>query len=184
MEISSNMPVIGKASEPSTLKVDFSQKISNDDVKEIKHEIASQAQDMMLKSIGLQSDTTMILGEGSQFDKNHAGFQSFLEDIGYEKGKPISELSQEEAAELVSEDGLFGIKQTAQRISDFVIQGANGDEGLLRAGREGMIEGFKMAEQMWGKELPEISQKTMQESLKTVNLAMSDLGFSIIDKQV
>jgi len=184
MEILSNMPNIGATNGPSTLKVDFSQKISSDDVKEIKTQIASQAQDMMLKSIGLQTDATTILGSENQFDKNYEEFQSFLKDIGYESGKSISELSQEEAQELVSEDGLFGIKQTAQRISDFVIKGANGDEDLLRAGREGMIEGFKQAEEMWGEELPEISQETMKEAIKTVDLAMSDLGFSIVDKQV
>ncbi|NCD12016.1 MAG: hydrogenase, partial [Epsilonproteobacteria bacterium] len=40
-----------------------------------------------------------------------------LADIGY-TGKPLSELSQSEASELVSEDGFFGIAQTSERIAN------------------------------------------------------------------
>ena len=49
-----------------------------------------------------------------------------LSDIGY-NGKPIAELSQDEAAELVSEDGFFGIAKTSERIANFVINGAGDD---------------------------------------------------------
>jgi len=52
---------------------------------------------------------------------------------------------------------------------------------MLRAGREGMIQGFKNAEKMWGKELPQISQETMKKSIALVDKAMSEAGFSIID---
>ena len=47
-----------------------------------------------------------------------------------------------------------------------------------------MIQGFKEAEEMWGGELPEISQKTMQKAIEMVDKAMYDLGFSILDKEV
>ncbi len=65
-----------------------------------------------------------------------------------------------------------------------MINGAGGDEDKLRAGREGMLKGFKEAEAMWGGELPEISQKTMQASLEMVDKAMYDLGFSILNEEV
>jgi hypothetical protein len=123
-----------------------------------------------------------ISNSQDQSAKDIQDFQSFLKDIGY-SGKPIAELSKDEAAKLVSEDGIFGIKQTSERIANFVIAGAGGDENMLRAGREGMLQGFKDAEKMWGGKLPDISQQTMQKATEIVDKAMSDLGFSIIDKE-
>ena len=55
---------------------------------------------------------------------------------------------------------------------------------MLRAGREGMLRGFAEAEQMWGGKLPEISQQTMAKAIEMVDMAMSELGFSIINQEV
>ncbi len=117
------------------------------------------------------------------FQRDYEAFQSFLSDIGY-GGKPIAQLSQNEAAELVSDDGFFGIDNTAQRIADFVIMGAGSDEDMLRAGREGMLQGFKEAEAMWGGELPDISQKTMALATKMIDDVMHGLGYSILNEEV
>ncbi len=137
---------------------------------------------MMFQSTTLQSSLASNNTPGG-FASQYKDFQSFLGDIGY-SGKPIAELSQSEAAELVSEDGLFGITQTSERIANFVIQGSNGDEDRMRAGREGMLQGFKEAEAMWGGELPEISQKTMQAAIEMVDTAMAEAGYSILDQEV
>ncbi len=115
--------------------------------------------------------------------QNHEAFQSFLNDIGY-NGQPLAELSQEEAAALVSDEGFFGISQTAERIANFVISGSGSNENLLRAGREGMLQGFKEAEEIWGSELPEISQKTMALATKMVDDAMHALGYSILNEAI
>ncbi len=162
------------------VQTEFTEKISAEQASELRAQITQNANDMMLKSTTIQAN---LVNTTDEFTKDYEDFQSFLSGIGYE-GKPIAELSQEEAAELVSEDGLFGITQTSQRIADFVINGAGGDEDRLRAGREGMLQGFKEAEQMWGGELPEISQKTMQAALEMVDKEMSNLGFSILNQEV
>lgn len=117
------------------------------------------------------------------FQKDYDEFQSFLGDIGY-SGKPIASLSQSEAAELVSDDGFFGMQNTAERIANFVIQGAGGDESLLRAGREGMLRGFAEAEKMWGGELPQISQDSIALATKMVDDTMHELGYSILNEEV
>ena len=163
----------------SKIKTNFTEKISKDEASELRTQIADNANAMMFKSTSIQAS---ISNKQDDFTKNYEDFQNFLSDIGYE-GKPIAELSQSEAAELVSEDGIFGIKQTSQRIANFVIDGAAGDEDRMRAGREGMLAGFKQAEEMWGGELPEISQKTMQAAIEMVDKAMNDLGFSILDQE-
>lgn len=109
-------------------------------------------------------------------------FKDFLSDIGYE-GKPIASLSQEEAAELVSEDGFFGVKQTSDRIAQFVIMGAGGDEEMLREGKKGILQGFDEAEKMWGGKLPDIAYETIAKAVEMIDKALVEGGFSILDKK-
>lgn len=179
MNISANMPNINTTHGSKELKTNFTEKISKEEVLEIKAQIAENSKAIMFNSTSVQAS---VVNQNDDFTKAYDQFQSFLQDVGY-SGKPIAELSQDEAAELVSEDGVFGISQTSERIANFVINGAAGNEDMLRAGREGMLQGFKEAEAMWGGELPEISQKTMQASIEMVDKAMHDLGFSIINKE-
>lgn len=168
-----------ESSEQKAIKTNFTEKISKEEALELKAQIMQNSQEIMLNSVGLQAG---LNSSQDSFEKLYEEFQSFLGAIGYE-GKPIAELTQEEAAELISEDGIFGIKQTAERIADFIIQNAAGNVERLRAGREGMLQGFAEAEKLWGSELPEISQHTMQKSIELVDKAMSDLGFSILNQE-
>jgi hypothetical protein len=106
-----------------------------------------------------------------------------LVDIGY-KGKPIGQLSQDEAKALVADDGFFGIAQTSARIADFVISGAGTDLSKLQAGRSGMLQGFSDAEKLWGEKLPEISYTTMQKALEKVDARIKELGGSVLNTSV
>jgi hypothetical protein len=173
------MASVGVNQSSAKVETTFTEKISQDKALEIREQITKNANEMMFKSTNIQA----TISAKDDFTSLYEDFQSFLGDIGYE-GKPIAELSQSEAAELVSEDGIFGITQTSERIANFVINGAGDDEDRFRAGREGMLRGFKEAEEMWGGELPEISQKTMQAALEMVDKAMHELGFSIVDQEV
>lgn len=101
---------------------------------------------------------------------------------GYE-GKPLEQLSQEEAAALISEDGYFGITQTSDRMADFVMQGAKGDAELLQKGREAVLKGYKEAEKLFGGELPEISKKTLERTLEKIDEAIRATGSSVLDQQ-
>ncbi len=159
----------------SEVKTSFSEKISKEDVANIKEQMKANSQAIMQNSMLTQSSLSM--------KQDTLDFESFLKQIGYD-GKPIDQLSQEEASELISEDGFFGIKQTSQRIADFVINGANGDEKLLRAGREGMLRGFSDAEKVWGSKLPDISQQTMKRAIELVDAEFAKNGYSILDQEV
>lgn len=179
MQISSNMGVVQSTQTSTAMKTSFTQALTKDEASELRAKIVENANAFAFKSSNIQ---TNLANPSDDFTQNYEDFQSFLKDVGY-KGKPIAELSKEEATELISEDGLFGIKQTSERIANFVISGAGSDEERMRAGREGMLQGFKMAEEMWGGKLPEISQKTMEKAIELVDKAMSDLGFSLLDKE-
>ncbi|MCI5968988.1 hydrogenase-4 component G [Helicobacter sp.] len=103
-----------------------------------------------------------------------------LNSIGY-KGKPLSELTQEEAKALISDDGFFGIPKTSERIADLVLAGAGDDVEKLKAGREGILRGYKQAEKSWGGELPEISQKTLEKALEKVDKKLASLGVNVLE---
>ncbi|WP_024955962.1 hypothetical protein [Sulfurospirillum arcachonense] len=106
-----------------------------------------------------------------------------LADIGYE-GKPIAELTQEDAKELVSEEGFFGITQTSERIANFVLSGAGDDVEKLKAGREGILRGFNEAEALWGEKLPEISYTTINKAVEMIDSKLNELGVPIIDSSI
>lgn len=97
-----------------------------------------------------------------------------LASIGYE-GKPITKLSPEEAKELVSDDGFFGIDKTSQRVSSFVIDLAGDNIEALREARKGIVQGFEEAEKMWGGNLPEISYQTQEKTLDIVDQKIAEL---------
>ena len=179
MQISANIASANAATNSNSVKTNFTEKLSKEEASDIRAQITENANAFALKSANIQGK---LVSQEVSMEEAYADFQSFLGDIGYE-GKPIAELSQDEAAALVSEDGFFGITQTSERIANFVIAGAGGDEDMLRAGREGMLQGFKDAESMWGGELPEISQKTMQAALEMVDKEMYDLGYSILNQE-
>lgn len=102
--------------------------------------------------------------------------------IGYE-GKPINELSSEEAAELIGEDGFFGVNKTSDRVAGFVISGAGDNLDKLKAGREGVIQGFKDAERIWGGELPKIAYETQDRTLKLIDDRIAELGGAILNSE-
>lgn len=105
-----------------------------------------------------------------------------LSSIGY-NGKNILDMSQDELNNLLSEDGFFGIKNTANRIADFVIKGGGDDVEKLKKGLEGIKRGFDEAQKMWGGELPKISQDTIEQALKKVSDRINELGEKTIDLQ-
>ncbi len=72
----------------------------------------------------------------------------------------INTISQEEAVELVADDGYFGIEQTSDRIVDFAIAAAGGDTSKLAAIKEGVEKGFSDALEAFGGTLPDISYNT------------------------
>ena len=84
--------------------------------------------------------------------------------------------------DLFGEDGYWGVKKTSGRIADFVLSGAGDDLDKLRAGREGVIAGFKEAEKIWGNQkLPNISYDTIGSAIEAIDEKIRDLGGSVVD---
>jgi len=62
----------------------------------------------------------------------------------------------------IAEDGYWGVEQTSDRIVQFATALTGGDPDKIEEMRAAFQKGFKQAEQTWGGELPEISQKTYE----------------------
>ena len=71
-----------------------------------------------------------------------------------------------EDKEDISEDGYWGVKQTSQRLFDFASALAGDDVEQMKKMQAAMQKGFKEATGAWGKELPEICQKTLDAANK------------------
>ncbi len=129
------------------------------------------ARDNTLIQGSLEGNKDMFNFLSGKEDSN--GFS--LKDIGYE-GKAITELSPEEAEELLDVEGFFGIEQTSNRVANFVFSFAGDDVELLKEGREGIIRGFEEAQKLFGNQLPEISFKTQEKTLELIDSKINALN--------
>lgn len=60
----------------------------------------------------------------------------------------------------IAEDGYWGVEATSDRIVDFAVALAGNDPDKLEEMRAAFEKGFKQATSTWGKNLPDISQRT------------------------
>lgn len=74
----------------------------------------------------------------------------------------VDEATKKKAQEDISEDGYYGVKQTSQRIFDFACALAGDDVEKMKAMQKAFQKGYDEAAKAWGKELPDISKKTLE----------------------
>ena len=100
----------------------------------------------------------MLLGQAKSFSisVNSEDIWKFLAKGEYE----VDEETQKKAQEEISDEGYYGIEKTAQRIFDFASALAGDDKDRMKLMQEAFAKGFAQAGELWGGELPEISQKT------------------------
>lgn len=72
----------------------------------------------------------------------------------------VDAATKEQAQKDIAEDGYWGVEQTSQRIVDYATALTGGDPDKIEEMREAFKQGYKQAEETWGKSLPEISKKT------------------------
>ncbi|MBC8413633.1 hydrogenase-4 component G [bacterium] len=142
---------------------------------------AAETSKMIIElNLKIQIETKKTFSTQSALDQSADVSKLDLSQFFY-NDKPVTELSQEEAEALVSADGYFGIEQTAQRIFEFASSLAGESTEGLRAAREGIIQGFKEAQSMFGVELPDISHSTLNRALELMDAHIGKLGGSVID---
>lgn len=95
----------------------------------------------------------------------------------------ISTLTPEQAKDLVSDDGYFGVKQTSDRMFEFAVQMAGTDPARMAEVRKGLEKGFKEAEKVFGGTLPDISYDTMDAVLEKLQKYEEENGMAFAGKE-
>lgn len=103
----------------------------------------------------------LILGQGNAIGTAD-DMWSFLRTGNF----TVDAATKAQAQADIAEDGYWGIEQTSDRILDFAKALTGGDPDKIDEMQEAFIKGFKQAEEKWGGELPEISQKTYDAVLE------------------
>jgi hypothetical protein len=163
-----------------SMKINYSSVQNKKNTAQIKtgqNLTVNQPSRFLEESRHLSFENNGIQNALSQFNMLDANIK---EQLTYD-GRPISELSSDEAVFLVDKDGYFGVAKTSARIADFVINGAGDDLERLKKGREGVLMGLKAAEKAWGGKLFDISYETMDNALKAIDDRIAELGGSIVD---
>lgn len=104
-----------------------------------------------------------ITGQATRFAQANDDFWKFLAkgDLTYNPNDSDQAAQIEQAKKDVSEDGYYGVKQTAQRLFDFASALAGDDVDQMKKMQDAVAKGFKQAEGVWGGELPGISKDTL-----------------------
>lgn len=99
--------------------------------------------------------TKMITKQGQTIGKTD-DIWSFLASGNFS----VDEAARKKAQEEISENGYWGVEQTSERILDFAKALSGGDSSKADELLDAFKKGFKEATKTWGKDLPDISQKT------------------------
>lgn len=78
----------------------------------------------------------------------------------------IDEQTQLDAQEAISENGYWGVNQTADRILEFAKALSGGDPSLIEELKNGVLAGFEAAERAWGGSLPDICYQTREKIME------------------
>lgn len=78
--------------------------------------------------------------------------------------------------ELTWAERYWGIAKTSERLANFVMAGAGDDIHKIRLGRDGIIQGFKEAQETWSGKLPQISYATLSKALDKIDTRLTHLA--------
>lgn len=102
--------------------------------------------------------------QGLTYEEIMEKYDGKLKDF-YEKLE-VDDSTRLAAQQDISEDGFWGVKQTSERAIAFAKALSGGDPSKIELLKNSIEEGYKAAEKAWGGELPEISKKTQEATLK------------------
>jgi anti-sigma28 factor (negative regulator of flagellin synthesis) len=74
-----------------------------------------------------------------------------------------------EAQRLISDDGEYGIENTANRLFEFAKAVSGNDKTKINELKSAIEQGYKAAEKAFGGELPEICKKTLECTMEKLN---------------
>lgn len=170
-----NMEVKSKSTSDSESKVNDNTKADSD--KAAVYEKSS------VKNMTASDRKALVQKLKADSDRHVANMKSLVEKMFLKQGQKFTEaddmwkalakgdftVDADTAAQAkadIADDGYWGVEQTSQRILDFAEALSGGDKDKMNDMLEAFKKGFKQATKSWGKDLPDISQKTYDSVIK------------------
>ena len=128
-------------------------------VKALKEEVEARQKQF------LDLVTKTSSGQGEKIDVANGNMDDIWKKLA--KGDfTVSEAAKKQAQEEISDKGYWGVEQTSKRMFDYASALAGDDVDKMKAMQAAMEKGYKEATKAWGKDLPEISKKTLEATNK------------------
>lgn len=90
----------------------------------------------------------------------------------------VDAATKAQAEKDIAEDGYWGVQQTSDRIIDFATALTGGDPSKIEEMREAFKKGYKQAEETWGGQLPDISQRTYDAVMEKFDKLAEEAGLT------
>lgn len=113
--------------------------------------------DQEARTLQLQSLVEKMFAKQGQTLANADDMWKFLASGKYE----VDPETKAQAQKDIAEDGYWGVEQTSERILSFAKALAGDNVELIDKMQAAVEKGFKEATKAWGKDLPEICEKTL-----------------------
>ncbi len=122
----------------------------------------------------LQNIVQQLMGKQGQTYNTANGIWSFLAGGNF----TVDAATQAQAQKDIAEDGYWGVEQTSDRIIDFATALTGGDPDKIEEMREAFKKGYKAAEDTWGGQLPDISQRTYDAVMQKFDKLAEEAGLT------
>lgn len=136
--------------------------------------VAKLKADAEARTAQLRSLVEKMMGKQAETYGNANDIWKFLASGNY----TVDPATKAQAQADIAEDGYWGVAQTSDRIIDFATALTGGDPKKIEEMRDAFIKGFKMAEEMWGGKLPDISQRTYDAVMEKFDKLAADAGLT------
>ncbi len=148
----------GKAKEPYSIN-----RMSKEERATLVEALRSEQEARQKQLVELV--TQMLNGQGKAFSIATDNTDAIWKVLA-EGDFVVDEAAKKQAQEDIAENGYWGVEQTSQRMFDFASALAGDDVEQMKAMQEAMKKGYEEATKVWGKDLPEITKKTMEAANK------------------
>ncbi len=174
------------------------EKEDNKEVKKDDYKVDQKALDKLFKEHEQKTKQFLNLVNSlfsKQADKSQMAkyktFDQFAGDIENFKEKlqesisngEIDQATIDQAKKDVAEDGYYGVEKTSDRLVDFAKAISGGDPEKIELLRDAVLEGFKMAAEAWGDELPQISKDTYNATMDKFDAWAEESGITLPERQ-
>ena len=164
----------GVVYEPSTEKATASTKKTYTQDTNLINKLKADAE---ARTQQLRSLVEQMMSKQANTYGNANDIWQFLRSGDYTVDPAVKAQAQAD----IAEDGYWGVEQTSDRIIDFANALTGGDPDKIEEMREAFKKGYEQAQDTWGGELPEISQKTYDAVMEKFDKLAEEAGLATAD---